>query len=122
MKTLLLLLLLCTGGLLRGQDALHAAPPAGFADTEPLLVLKPNQPNPFWEQTSIRFQLNKPGQVTVTLYDVLGSRVATLLKEDLEVGEHRYLFKRPADLPDGMYIYTVETGNFSRTQRMIIRK
>ncbi len=122
MKTLLLLILLGIGGMLHGQDVVHAAPPPVVADSEPLLVLKPNQPNPFWDQTSIRFQLNKPGQVTVTLYDVLGSRVATLLKEDLEVGEHRYLFKRPADLPDGMYIYTVETGTFSRTQRMIIRK
>jgi hypothetical protein len=122
MKTLLLLILLGIGGMLHGQDVVQAAPPPVLADSEPLLVLKPNQPNPFWEQTSIRFQLNKPGQVTVTLYDVLGSRLATLLKEDLEVGEHRYLFKRPANLPDGMYIYTVETGNFSRSQRMIIRK
>ncbi len=122
MKTILLLIFLGIGGLLRGQDVAQAAPPPVRADNEPLLVLKPNQPNPFWDQTAIRFQLNKAGEVTVTLYDVLGSRVATLVKENLEAGEHRYLFKRPADLPDGMYIYTVETGNFSRTQRMIIRK
>ncbi len=122
MKTILLLILVELFGMLRGPAVAQAGLPPGPADNVPVLVLKPNQPNPFWEQTTIRFQLNKPEQVTVTLYNVVGARLATLLKENLEVGEHSYLFKKPADLPDGMYIYTVETPTFSRSQRMIIRK
>ena len=107
------------GNLLGGPAIAQAGPPV---DNEPVLILQPNQPNPFWEQTTIRFRLNRPDRVTVTLYNVLGSRVAILLKEDLPTGEHSYLFKKPADLPDGMYIYTVETPGYSRSQRMIIRK
>ncbi len=108
--------------MLPGPAATQAGSPPGPDDDVPVLVIKPNQPNPFWEQTTISFQLNKPEEVTVTLYNVLGARVATLLKENLETGEHSYIFKKPADLPDGMYIYTVETPKFSRSQRMIIRR
>ena len=109
-------------GLLRGQAPVKAEPPAVVTPNETVLVLKPNQPNPFSEQTTIRFQLNKPGEVTIILYNVLGSKVSTLLKENLEAGDHSYLFRKPDSLPDGMYIYTVETPGVSRSQRMIIRK
>lgn len=122
MKTILLLISIEICGLLRSGAVAQAGPPSGPADNVPVLVLKPNQPNPFWEQTTISFRLNKPEEVTVTLYNVLGARIATLLKENLATGEHSYLFKKPSELPDGMYIYTVETPGFSRSQRMIIRR
>jgi hypothetical protein len=122
MKHVLLLILLAVCSLLRGQAPALASPPAQTAPNETVLVLKPNQPNPFSEETTIRFQLNKPEAVTITLYNVLGSRISVLLKENLEAGDHNYLFRKPAGLPDGMYIYTVETPGLSRSQRMIIRK
>lgn len=122
MKHILLLILLGTGSLLRGQAPVLASPPSASPSNETILILKPNQPNPFDERTTIRFQLNKPEKVTVTLFNVLGSRISVLLKENLEAGDHSFIFQKPAELPDGMYIYTVETPDVSRSQRMIIRK
>jgi hypothetical protein len=86
------------------------------------IQVKPNFPNPFDEQTTIQFNVAKPQVVTITLYSVLGVRMATIFKEEVNSGEHEVVFKRPADLPDGMYMYTVETPTQSRTLRMIMRK
>lgn len=89
---------------------------------EQSITVRANYPNPFSEQTTIHFSLTKPQTVKVTLYNVLGGRINQLLNESLEAGDHEFIFKRPVDLPDGIYIYTVESGSSSRSMRMIIRK
>ena len=91
-------------------------------EKEPGFSVKANYPNPFHDQTTLSFAISKPQTVKITLYNVVGSRISTLLNEQLEAGDHEVLFKRPENLPDGIYIYTIEAGNTSRSMRMIIRK
>ncbi len=89
---------------------------------EIVLTVKANYPNPYNEQTTILFSLNRPETIKITLYNILGGKISTILHEHMEAGEHQVLFKRPENLPDGIYLYTVEAGNKSRSMRMIIRK
>lgn len=91
-------------------------------EKEPGFTVKANYPNPFQDQTTINFSIARPQTVKITLYNVVGSRITTILDESLEAGEHEILFKRPENLSDGIYIYTIEAGNVSRSMRMIIRK
>ena len=105
-----------------GQTVAAAAfrenPPKEFSN----VTVRANYPNPFHDQTTIEFSVAKPQQVKVMLFNVLGSQIGTLLNDRLEAGNHEITYKRPENLPDGIYIYTVEAGTTSRSMRMIIRK
>lgn len=86
------------------------------------MTLRANYPNPFHDQTVIGFSIAKPQQVKITLFNVLGSQISTLLNDQVEAGDHEITYKKPDNLPDGIYIYTIEAGTTSRSMRMIIRK
>ncbi|MCU0353766.1 MAG: T9SS type A sorting domain-containing protein [Cytophagales bacterium] len=105
----------------RGQNVATAASRENLPKELPFVV-KANYPNPFHDQTTIAISIPKAQTVRVTLYNIVGSRISTLLDEPLEAGDHEVIFKRPDNLPDGIYIYTVEVGKTSRSMRMIIRK
>lgn len=105
-----------------GQSVALAAPREAVLKDISNVTLRANYPNPFNDQTVIEFSVSKPQAVKVTLFNVLGSKISTLLNERLEAGSHQITYRRPEDLPDGIYIYTVEAGTTSRSMRMIIRK
>lgn len=89
---------------------------------QPTIIIKPNSPNPFYDETTIRFYISSPQPVTVNLYNILGVKIATLLKEKLGSGDHEIIYTKPADLPDGIYICSIETPVATRSKRMIIRR
>ena len=105
-----------------GQTMAGAAPRETPLKEVSNITLRANYPNPFHDQTVIGFAVSKPQPVKVTLFNVLGSKISTLLNEHLEAGNHEITYQRPGNLPDGIYIYTIEAGNTSRSIRMIIRK
>lgn len=110
--------------LLGGLSGTRACPMVVSAapKDQPTVILKPNSPNPFYEETTIRFFISSPQLVTVNLYNILGVKIATLLKEKLGSGDHEIIYTKPADLPDGIYICSVETPAATRSKRMIIRR
>lgn len=83
--------------------------------------LKQNFPNPFNPTTTIEFSLNKPGFVTLSVFDVLGREVKTLVSEHKEAGVYRVTFGAD-DLPSGAYYYKLSSGGFSETKRMLLVK
>lgn len=83
--------------------------------------LKQNYPNPFNPSTTIEFALNKPGFVTLFVFDVLGREVKTLVNEHKEAGVYRVSFGAD-DLPSGAYYYKLTSGGFSETRRMLLVK
>jgi hypothetical protein len=64
-------------------------------------------------------------KVTLTVYDILGRRVAELVNEVKEPGEYSVMFDTKnyeGGLPSGIYIYTLRAGNNTATQKMILMK
>ncbi len=83
--------------------------------------LEQNYPNPFNPVTSIRFSIPAPGRVSLKVYDILGRDITTLVNGHLSSGEHTVTFNS-VNLPSGVYFYTLSSGDFTATRRMVTLK
>ncbi|NJD21159.1 MAG: T9SS type A sorting domain-containing protein [Melioribacter sp.] len=83
--------------------------------------LEQNYPNPFNPTTAISYQLSAVSDVKLKVYDTLGKEVATLVDGKMEAGNHKVEFNA-AKLASGVYIYKLETKNFSSAKKMILMK
>ncbi|NWG29452.1 MAG: T9SS type A sorting domain-containing protein [Ignavibacteriaceae bacterium] len=83
--------------------------------------LQQNYPNPFNPTTSISFSIPKNGFVTLKVYDILGKEVAELVNEIKEAGNYSVTFNA-SELPSGIYFYTLTSGNFTATKKLILLK
>ncbi len=77
-----------------------------------------NYPNPFSNQTTIRFDLKERAHVNLIVMDEMGRTVKTLADEVMDAGEQRYPFQ-PGNLPSGIYYCTLRAGSFSETRRIL---
>lgn len=80
-----------------------------------------NYPNPFNPITDINFSLAKSGIVTLKVFNVLGSEVATLVDDFMEAGKHTIQFSAKS-LTSGVYFYTIKSNTFTSTRKMILMK
>ncbi len=95
-----------------------------WGDNSPLperFMLLQNYPNPFNAQTTIRFVLPKSQNVQLTVYDLLGRRIQTLLDEYRETGVHNITFDASL-LSSGVYFYRLRAGDAVETKRMVLFK
>ena len=83
--------------------------------------LHQNFPNPFNPVTNINFDIIKQGIVKITVYDLLGREVETLVNQDMSPGRYK-LDLNAVNYASGMYIYRIETGDFSDVKKMLIVK
>ena len=83
--------------------------------------LSQNYPNPFNPATTISFSIPQTGIVTVKIFNVLGQEVATLLNNELSVGTHNINFDASM-LSSGIYMYTIQAGDFVATKKMMLMK
>ena len=83
--------------------------------------LAQNFPNPFNPSTTIRYQIPKDGIVTLKVYDILGSEVATLVNEEKVAGKYEVNFNA-SSLASGVYIYKIQAGSFINSKKMILLK
>ncbi len=85
--------------------------------------LSQNYPNPFNPSTSIEFSLSRAENVTLTVYNILGQQVATLLNNQTMVsGRHSVRFDA-SHLTSGMYLYRIDAGaSYSKTLSMMLMK
>jgi hypothetical protein len=81
--------------------------------------LTQNYPNPFNPTTTIRFEIPERSIVTIKVYDVLGSEVATLINEEKAIGNYEVEFNGNI-LTSGIYFYQFTAGSFSETKKMIL--
>jgi hypothetical protein len=80
-----------------------------------------NYPNPFNPTTNIGFRIANSGFISLKVYDILGREVATLVNEDRPAGEYEVKFDA-SGLTSGLYIYKLQTENYSSTKKMIYLK
>ena len=83
--------------------------------------LEQNFPNPFNPSTSIRFNLPESGMVKLTLFNILGQEIKTLVNEFKESGVHTINFNA-SELNSGIYIYKIDSGSFTQTRKMTLIK
>ncbi len=90
------------------------------------LALEPNYPNPFNPKTTISFTLDRPGPVTLRIYDPRGRVVRTLVRGDLEAGPRRVEWfgddDRGARVASGVYFYRLEAGGQVLQRKMTLVK
>ncbi len=84
-------------------------------------TLQQNYPNPFNPSTTIKFSIPKSGNVRLVVYDILGKEVATLVNNFLNAGQYNFQFNA-ANLASGIYLYRLEAGNFTQTNKMLLMK
>jgi uncharacterized delta-60 repeat protein len=83
-------------------------------------VLLQNYPNPFKVSTAISYYLPAEGYVTLTVYNMSGMRIQTLVSENEKPGEYRITFS-PGHIPDGIYFVQIRMGEKRiETQKMIL--
>ncbi|UCE04942.1 MAG: SUMF1/EgtB/PvdO family nonheme iron enzyme [bacterium] len=83
-------------------------------------ALEQNYPNPFNASTTVQFSLPKTTMVTLTVYNALGEKVVTLIKnQTYNNGTHSFHFNA-AGLSSGIYFYRLETNDFIQIKKMIV--
>ncbi|NQT24880.1 T9SS type A sorting domain-containing protein [candidate division KSB1 bacterium] len=89
-------------------------------------ILHPNFPNPFNPSTTIRFALSAASEMALSIYDVNGRLVRTLMHETLNSGTYSIdwdgLDSRGNAVPSGVYLCQLKSGSMTETQRMILMK
>ena len=98
----------------------------GLEDTPGQVIgqfaLHQNYPNPFNASTVIEFDLAKTTPVTLQIYNVLGEKVLSLANKKIySQGKHRIQFSAET-LASGLYFYTLKSGDYRSTRRMLLMK
>jgi large repetitive protein len=94
-----------------------------FTQIPKVYDLKQNYPNPFNPQTTIAFDLPKASDVHLTVYNILGQRVAILANDKFGPGSYKITFDAQAlRLASGVYIYRLRAGEYVQQKKMVIMK
>ena len=100
---------------------------SSVADREPIpqaFELSQNYPNPFNPSTTIRYTLPTRQHVRISIYDVLGKEVATLVNQDLEAGSHTIQWSAATEngqtVESGLYLYILRAGNYTAHRKMVL--
>ena len=106
----------------------NASSPQTTASNEPdTFVLHQNFPNPFNPSTTIEYALPIRKQISVKIYNIMGQLVRTLVDNQLQTaGTHKVMWdgknENGVSVSSGTYIYTLEFGNFRKSNQMTLIK
>lgn len=84
-------------------------------------VLYPNTPNPFNPMTTVSFQLPYAAHVTLSIYNINGQLIETLIEERVEAGRHRIDW-HAGKYSSGLYVYQIEAGAFMARGKCVLLK
>lgn len=88
--------------------------------------LEQNNPNPFNPTTTIHFSLARGGNARLEVFNILGQQVRLLTNQNYPAGRHTVEWDGADDagnhLASGIYFYRLQSGEFSRTQKMLLMK
>ena len=102
-----------------GVDNRSETFPQGF-------TLEQNFPNPFNPVTLLRYNLPEDGLVNITIYDMMGRIVKTILNSSQSAGQKSIIWDATNDRNEpvsaGLYLYTIQAGEFRKTKKMVLLK
>jgi carbonic anhydrase/acetyltransferase-like protein (isoleucine patch superfamily) len=85
------------------------------------IQLAQNYPNPFNPTTTIAYELLKTSETNLSVYNLLGQKVATLVNSKKSAGRHKILFNA-SSLPSGIYFYVLKTNDFIGKKKLVLLK
>jgi len=101
-----------------------SAEPEPFTPEE--FVLHQNYPNPFNPVTTLRYDLPENGHVNITVYDMLGREVKTLINQTQDAGYRSVIWNATNDygkpVSAGIYLYQIQAGEYISTKKMVLLK
>ena len=83
--------------------------------------LEQNYPNPFNPKTIINYELPTTNIVELSIYNLLGQRVVTLVSKKQRAGHHRVEWDASI-FASGVYFYSIEAGDFQQVKKMVLFK
>jgi TctA family transporter len=86
-----------------------------------MFALEQNYPNPFNPTTTINFSLAKASNVKLTVYNILGQQIRTVVDTRMNAGQQSIVFDA-SKLASGVYFYRLEAGDFSAVKKMLLLK
>jgi hypothetical protein len=86
-----------------------------------VFALNQNYPNPFNPSTIISYDLPKASDVRISIFNVLGQEVTTLVNQDMQAGRHQVEWDASAHA-SGLYFYRISADNFTETKKMMMLK
>ena len=90
------------------------------------VVLHPNFPNPFNPVTTLRYDLPEDAMVNITIYDMMGRQVKTLINDQQTAGYRSTQWNATNDagspVSAGIYLYMIQAGDFRQTRKMVLLK
>ncbi|GJQ33560.1 MAG: hypothetical protein HBSAPP04_23990 [Ignavibacteriaceae bacterium] len=84
-------------------------------------ALDQNYPNPFNPSTTISYRIPEAAAVTLKIFDVTGTEVATIVNTKQDAGSYTVNFDM-TNFASGMYIYKIEAGKYSAVKKMMLMK
>ena len=101
-----------------------SAEPEPFTPEE--FSLRQNYPNPFNPVTTLRYDIPENSHVTVTIYDMLGREVKTLINHTQDAGYRSIIWNATNDydkpVSAGIYLYQIQAGEYISTKKMVLLK
>jgi len=82
-------------------------------------ALHQNYPNPFNPTTTIEFSIPQSGIVSLTVYNILGRQVETILNDYKDVGQHQMQWNA-SNIPSGVYFVRMHSGSFSQVRKVMV--
>ena len=85
-----------------------------------------NYPNPFNPVTTLRYDLPENGYVNITIYDMMGRQVKTLINQTQDTGYRSVIWDATNDygkpVSAGIYLYQIQAGEYMQTKKMVLLK
>ena len=85
-----------------------------------------NFPNPFNPEATIEYSLPAASHVTVTVYNVIGQQIRTLVDRSQSAGTHQVIWdgtdRNGRQCPTGVYFYRFKAGDYTETRKMVLIK
>jgi hypothetical protein len=99
---------------------------AGANDIPTVYKIHQNHPNPFNPVTTIRYDLPEDGLVNITIYDMMGRQINTLVNVQQTAGYNIVQWNATNTFGEavsaGLYLYTIHAGKFRQTKKMVVLK
>ncbi|HEX9655281.1 MAG TPA: YCF48-related protein [Bacteroidota bacterium] len=82
-------------------------------------LLDQNYPNPFNPSTTIRYEMPFSGHVRLSVYNILGQEITTLVNEEQNAGYQSVVWKA-GNVASGVYFYRLQSASFVQTRKMLL--